>query len=233
MLFLLSVYPSRYLSCISCFSALFHPLPSLPPVIYFSLCLTIPYFSLPAISCLCVWFSLRVHPVTYLSIYLLSFPFSLRVWGRAYRVIDALTGGIGVGVGGVADDVAADNGLVDVEHEADHHLNHHRHEQVTMDPRPVVLEAPAGNREGGEGSRNCRGSLGGRKSSCKVAERVKGDQFDNLCNRSISTIISSINNGNLCSCSVRYSSSVSYSLEWTLSYTHYIYTMRDSGYVYY
>lgn len=63
---------------------------------------------------------------------------------RAYRVVDALAGGIGVGVGGVAYDVAADDGLVDIEHEADHHLNHHRHEQVTVNSRPVVLEAPVG-----------------------------------------------------------------------------------------
>ena len=58
-----------------------------------------------------------------------------------HRVVDTLTRGVGVG-GGVTYDVAPDDGLVDVQHQTDHHLDHHRHEQVAVNPRPVVLEAP-------------------------------------------------------------------------------------------
>lgn len=64
-----------------------------------------------------------------------------------HRVVDPLPRGVGVGVL-VAGDVASRDGLVDVEDEADHHLDHHRYEEVAVDSSSVVLQAPAGRKEG-------------------------------------------------------------------------------------
>lgn len=38
---------------------------------------------------------------------------------------------------------ASGDGLVDVQGQSDHHLDHHRHEQVLVDSRPVVAQTPA------------------------------------------------------------------------------------------
>lgn len=102
---------------------------------------TLPYTSI----CLS---TLSIYLFSYLSIYLFSYP-SIYIHtslSPAHRVVDALPRGVGVRVR-VAGDVASCDGLVDIEHEADHHLNHHRHEQVAVDAGAVVLQAPAGGTE--------------------------------------------------------------------------------------